>query len=56
MYQEEPEISAGAIRYIKVASLISVIVMSFNYFNTYAKLEVILQRTSLSLYSSKVSG
>ena len=28
MYQEEPEISDGAIRYIKVASLISVMVMT----------------------------
>lgn len=29
MYLEEPEISDGAIRYIKVASLISVIGMTF---------------------------
>lgn len=28
MYKEEPEISEGAIRYIKVASLISVIVLT----------------------------
>ncbi|MCH7322732.1 hypothetical protein LZ480_12610 [Solibacillus sp. MA9] len=28
MYKEEPEISEGAIRYIKVASLISIIVLT----------------------------
>jgi len=31
MYQEDPEISAGAIRYIKVASLITVIGMTLAF-------------------------